>query len=458
MTPAEIRGSFALGPDWAGYYAWLRSPLIDHDFHFDNEFAPTFALLPAMARDKAFPVTPTGHRGNPWPVGPALAWAPAVIVVHKAIRRLGRHSLWPAEGYSPPYQLAVGGTTLALALLTLVFTYRIARRVARPTAAAAAAGLITLATPVVAYGAVEVSLAHGPATAALTLFVFVWLKTFGSTRTLRWAGLGGLLGLACLMRWQLVTFAMLPTLEAIWLAIRADNWWAAVGVGTRLAVAGLASVIAFIPQLVAKQIVYGHPLGGLHETAQNWLTPSIWAVLGSTDRSLFSWTPITLPALAGLVYAALRTRHLAVALLTAAAAVHIYTVSALLGNQVFLGRSFGFRFLTETCALMAPGIAVLFDRAGPRTIRWLAVTGGLLVAWNLLLLGVFRHEVGGAEGGDPLAVLALVRKYFMLCRSEGVGMLAAAGWLTHTLVAAFRKDLPHAPAEVSPRLRRRLAA
>ena len=119
-------------------------------------------------------------------------WAPTVVTVHLLLRGLGPHSPWPADGFSAPYQLAVGFTTLALAVLTLVLTYRIARRFAGPAAAAAA--LLTLGTPLIGYGAVEVSMAHGPAGAALAGFVFVWLRTFGSPRPGRWAALGGWLG------------------------------------------------------------------------------------------------------------------------------------------------------------------------------------------------------------------------------------------------------------------------
>jgi hypothetical protein len=442
VTPANMWGPFVKGADCVGYYAWLRSPLISGGFHFDDEFAPTIARGPDSAA--AFALTATGHLPNPWSVGPALAWAPAVITVHRALRGLGSSSPWPADGYSPPYQLAVGATTLALALLTLILAYRIGCRFAGPTAAAAAAALVTLGTSVVAYGAVEVSMAHGPATTALALFVFVWLRTFGSTHARRWVGLGCLLGLACLMRWQLLTFAVLPTLEAIWLATRADGWSARAGIAVRLAVAGLMCLVVFTPQLVAKQIVYGNPLGGLQAAAHNWLTPSFWAVLGSTDRSLFYWTPITLPGLVGLLYLAFRTRRPEVMILATAVAVQVYSMSALLGGDVFLGWSFGFRFLTETCVLMAPPIAVLLDRGDPQTVRRLAWGGGVLVGWNLLLLGVYRHCVGGAGGGDPAALLAMVGRYFVLRPLEASGMLAAASVLTFTLVAAFRDDLSQA--------------
>src|SRR5689334_8005421 len=34
-TPADRTGPFSKGSDCIGYYAWLRSPLIDGDFQFD---------------------------------------------------------------------------------------------------------------------------------------------------------------------------------------------------------------------------------------------------------------------------------------------------------------------------------------------------------------------------------------------------------------------------------------
>ncbi|MDB5308450.1 MAG: hypothetical protein JWO38_2652 [Gemmataceae bacterium] len=440
VTPADGTGPLVKGSDCMGYYAWLRSALIDGDFHFDDEFAPTFASVPGS--DVALRMTPTGHRANPWPVGPAIVWAPAVGAAHLALTGLGGHSPWPADGYSPPYQLAVGGTTLGLALLTLGLTYRIGRRFAGPAAAAAAAAVVVLGTPIVAYGTVEVSIAHGPATATLATYVFVWLRTFASTRLVRWVGVGGLLGLSCLMRWQLATFAVLPVLEAVWLVFRADGWMPRVRVAAELVAAGVASWVAFLPQVAVKQIVYGSPLGGLHRTAQNWLDPSLWAVLASTDRGLFYWTPVTFPALVGLIYVARPGGPRAVpgAILAAAVGVQIYTVAALLGGEAYLGWSFGFRFLTETCVLLAPGAAALFARANPGSARVLAAAGGVLVGWNLLLLGVYRHCVGGMLGGDPLAVVSMVGRYVLLRPLEGLGVVLAVGGLTFVLVRAFRGD------------------
>jgi hypothetical protein len=436
FTSTARTGPFAKGADYVGYYAWLRSPLIDGDFNFDDEFGPTLALFPGAT--EAYPRNPAGHMSNPWPVGPAIVWSPAVATTHLILTSLGSRSPWPADGYSAPYQLAIGMTTLALAMLTLVLTYRIARYFASPKAAAIATALITLGTPYVAYGAVEVSLSHGPATAALTLFVYFWLRTFGSPRPARWVALGCLLGLTCLMRWQLATYAALPALEAVWLATRTGKWSKRIGIVGRLAVAGLMSVVVFTPQMVGRQIASGRPLGGLHSTGHNWFAPSLWTVLGSTDRSLFYWTPLALPAFASLVLLAVRSRRSAVVILTSAVVVQIYTVSALLGEQVYLGWSFGFRILTETCVLMAPGVAVLLDRASARTARRLALGGGVLVGWNLLLLGVYRHCIGGVDGGDPMAVLGWVVRYIGLRPLEALAMVGATGGLTYTLIGALR--------------------
>ena len=133
-TPADRMGPFTAGFDAVGYYAWLRPPLVGGDFDFADEFDSSMVLLHGPGAE--FPRTAAGRTSNPWPVGPAIVWAPAVVTVHLLPRGLGPHSPWPADGFSAPYQLAVGFTTLALAVLTLVLTYRIARRFAGPIAAA----------------------------------------------------------------------------------------------------------------------------------------------------------------------------------------------------------------------------------------------------------------------------------------------------------------------------------
>src|SRR5437667_11954031 len=69
--------------DGHGYYAWLRSLLIDGDWSFDNEFDehnPLGDFVPP--RDAR---TDRGLRANQWSVGPACLWAIAVVPGHGCV-------------------------------------------------------------------------------------------------------------------------------------------------------------------------------------------------------------------------------------------------------------------------------------------------------------------------------------------------------------------------------------
>jgi hypothetical protein len=79
------------------------------------------------------------------------------------------------------------------------------------------------------------------------------------------------------------------------------------------------------------------------------------------------------------------------------------------------------------------------------------------VGWNLLLLNVYRHG-GGGQGGDPAAVCAMVARDVRFQPMLALGMLSMAGWLTYTLVAAFRYDRDHAANLVPEQAPYRLAA
>src|SRR5262245_31515668 len=61
-----------------GYYAWLRSLLIDGDWQFDNEFDEFNPTHQGVPPDR----TPAGRRANPWSVGPACVWAIPITLCH----------------------------------------------------------------------------------------------------------------------------------------------------------------------------------------------------------------------------------------------------------------------------------------------------------------------------------------------------------------------------------------
>jgi hypothetical protein len=345
---------------------------------------------------------------------------------------------WTTLGYELPYQIIVGLTTLLASFAGLWFLFGICRHYAGAGRAALAAALLTLGTTLVYYSSIEVSMAHGLGAVALGAFIWYWLRTYGSECLGRWLGVGVLLGMAGLMRWQLASFAVLPMGEFL-ISWRRGRPVTCKSAGC-LTLAGLGAVAAFVPQLVAWRAVYGSWLPAPLAAAHNWLQPSLWQVLVSCDRSLFYWTPLTLLALIGFALGwktadsgigdHVRTptgRGEPLAILVSAFVLQVYLVASLWGNEVYLGASFGMRHFTESVVVLGPGLALLLERATARQLFFLCTLGSLLVLWNLLLICQYRYgfvpAAGGALPGDLLANLGrlIVRKKFLVVGQAAIG-------------------------------------
>ncbi len=438
-------------------YAWLRSLLIDGDWSFDNEFDEHNPLgdwvPPRDAR------TPLGVRGNHWSVGPACVWALTVVPGHFCFMALVDHGFpWPADGYSLPYQLLVGCTTLVSSFLGLGLLYGICRRYADPGRAALAAGLLTLGSGIVFYGAIEVTMAHSLGPTAVAALAWYWQRTYGSPCPGRWFRVGLLVGLAALMRWQLVTFAVLPVGECV-LAFKHGRRSTIVG----LALAGLGAVLAFLPQVVAWCAVYGRPFVVSLSVGTNWTSPDFRRVLLDVDRGLFYWTPITLVACLGFVcwfqrtgpakpQAATGPEGEALALLLAAFALQVYVLASLWGAAVQLGVSYGLRHFTETAVVLGPGLALVLARGGPRQFRLVLGLACVLVLWNLLVICQYRYGwIPAAAGASPAELLGNVPRLIAAKRFLLVGQVFAGPVLLWLLGRGMAQPLrDHARPQISP--------
>jgi len=418
-----------------GYYAWLRSLLIDHDWNFDNEFDEH-----GVSGDYVPPrtyQTELGRRANQWSVGPASIWAVFVVPGHGVLKLLGDASPWAADGYSLPYQFLVGAATLTMSMIGLCLLYGICRQFARPSRAALAAAFLTLGSTLVYYGTVEVSMAHGVSAAVLAALVWYWVKSYGSLRWSRWLLVGLLVGAAALMRWQLATFAVLPAGEVLLTSLRTR-----AGFSKRLAGLGLAALgalVAFLPQMVAWRCVYGTWLvEPVPQVAHHWLSPSLWGVLLSSDRSLFYWTPIC--ALACLGYFVCRPSACAepMSLLFAAFGVQVYALASVWGKGeylenvgnfagAFLSKAYGMRHLTETVVALAPGLAILLERTSRAPFRLLCVLGFFLGLWNLLLIYEYTDGLLPADAGAGMWILLTTTFHFV----------AAEPWIVLVVVEAL---------------------
>jgi hypothetical protein len=479
--PATQTGAgLIIRSDGLGYYAWLRSCLLDGDWDFDNEFddynvVGDFVPVATMR-------TPLGRRTNPWSVGPACVWALTVVPVHAILCAVGPGGTpWPADGYSLPYQLAAGCTTLVFSGLGLFFIYQICLFFTEATQAALTAVAMTLGTSIVYYNTIEVSMAHGIGTTVVAALVWYWMRSFGRRCLRRWFSIGLLVGAAALVRWQLVTLALLPAGEALLSFCRFAGLRALVG--SSLA-ALLGAVLGFTPQLIAWRCVYGSWLAQPIVAADNWLYPPLDALLWSQDRGLFYWTPLSGLAFLGLAGALVygsRSRcsvrgtaplpspcqretqadqatrgHAVLALLLLAFAAQVYVLASLWGNGVYLGVSFGMRHLTEVQVLLAPGLALLLNRVSQRIFPGVAAGVCCLLAWNLLLVTLFYRGALPANAGADGSTLVQKASQFLqrghALLLSGVFLPAILLWLLAVAQRTVSADDPSVAGKDFPAL------
>jgi hypothetical protein len=429
--------------DGLGYYAWLRSLLIDHDWSFENEFDehnPLGHYVPPAQFQ-----TELGLRKNAWSVGPACVWSLTVVpghVVMRALESLG-WSRWQADGYSLPYQLLVAATTVVVSIAGLGCLYHACRTVAGPQQSGLSVALLVLGTTIVYYSVIEVSMAHGLGTATTCAVVSVWMVNYGLPSNRRWFLVGLMIGLAALMRWQLATLITLPAGE--WLLMlwrnRKGTWKGQARHFVRPAFVAIGILLGFLPQMLAWRCVYGHWLTSPIPTAHNWFHPSWWRVLFSTDRSLFYWTPLTLVAVAACLSVVRRSDE-RLLLLLGAFLLQVYAMAALFGQNLYLGAAYGFRQLTESLVLLAPGLALFLGRLPRRRYCWILAAGLSLVAWNLVLISELRYGYVPADQGPDLssllagAVQLLARKRWLLLEQVALApvllFVVSYPWATKT--------------------------
>jgi len=386
--------------DGIGYYAYARSLLIDHNLQFAGDWNdPKNELLYVYLDGHIIPnpITKTGHLPNYWSVGPAMMWTPFLVAAHWTV--LGLDGLgWhiPADGHSWPYLVAMAGATTLYGFAGLFLSYRLARRYVEERWAFMAILGIWLGTSLPAYIYVQPSLSHAHSAFCSSLFFWYWLRT-GSSRTKRqWMILGLISGLMIDVRFDSIVLLLAPFLES--LSAYAVAWRArqtAPDLLRRLsysnALSAIGVLVAFLPTLITRQIIFGNPFRFGMYTSQpwNWTSPAFVAVLFSTSHGLLVFAPILALALIGLFLLCRSEYPEAKIYLTVTLAFYClisffpwWHSTPGLGNRYFIS-------LTP---LFVIGVAVTFSDAvriwgDVRAATWrLGTITALLVAWNLGLV------------------------------------------------------------------------
>jgi hypothetical protein len=421
--------------DGYGYFAYVRSLVVDGDLHFANEYARLYGATP-WAKPTA-----TGLLPNPWSIGPALFWLPLYTLVHALLGLFG--GCWPADGYSEPYVVAVTLTTAFAALVFVLASYRLARRWVGPGAAALAALSLLLGSTLWYYSMRLGSFAHALSAAAAAVFVLAWIRIEERRSPGRWIAFGAASGVLMLIYWPCALLLLGPALTMLrraLLLVRSRDWPAL----WRLLLGGLGAaavaLVVFVPQMIAWSVIYGSPLTK-PDTTPTLGDRSYWLPMLFAPFGVLPWTPILMAGFCGLFLLWGRDRRLMAALLLAV--VVYFGYNSLLSDWHGSG-AFGLRRLTALAPWGVIGSALIYQRlvdAGRRSLAlFLAINTS---AWMLMLL--IRYEFRYFPDRTPLGLLELPLPTFYLSRTTmplwELGSYLGTGYFFDALGAATTRSV-----------------
>jgi hypothetical protein len=383
--------------DGVGYYAYIRSLLIDGDLRFENEWLAANAsfvrgVTDAAGRIRADVYTPTGYVANHFTVGPALLWAPPLVATHLLVLAARRAGVAvPADGYSWPYRYTLAVATAVYAFLGLWLSFRMARKYVSEEWALLATLGIWWGSSLPVYMYFNPAWAHAHSAFAVSLFLWYWFRTRTGRRPRQWFLLGLMGGLMVDVYYPNAVLLIVPGLEAINAYVTTWRAHHLAGIRTidagHLALAG-AFLLGLLPTLITRKIIYGSLLASGYPplSAWCWTRPWLVEVLFSSNHGLFSWTPILALAVVGLLRLIAIDRRVG-AYLVAAFLAFYYLIAS---YPTWYGlSSYGNRFFVSLTPVFVIGLGtVLADFARRYSFARKFQVGliAALIVWNLGLI------------------------------------------------------------------------
>lgn len=443
--------------DGVGYYAYARAPLIQHNLDFTPDYQHANESFRENRLDKnGQPVpefrTRTGHLDNHFTVGPAILWAPFLLVVHAGVllaRALG--SVIPADGFSTPYRNAMAFATAFYGFLGLLISFRLARKYVDERWAFLATLAIWWASSLPVYMYFNPSWSHAQSAFVVALFLWYWDHTRGSRTLAQWIVLGAIGGLMLDVYYaNAMIFVILPfeALRDYAAASRGSTAGqahasqpappdASASVGppsppktidaphtpklsrllARHFAFAITLLICLLPTFITHYIVYGgvFQTGYIPISQWSWKSPYLFSILFSSDHGLLSWTPILLFALIGLVAFWRSVPRVGALFLAATLAFYYFMASYPDWDGI---SSYGNRFFVTLTPLFILGLAVFLERftrvfRTRRASLWAAsVFLAVFALWNAGLIFQWGTHLIPARG--PVSFPQMIRNQFLV--------------------------------------------
>jgi hypothetical protein len=401
-----------VGGDGFEYYALLRSPVIDHDLDFANDFAGLGAQ-PVLSSE--------GEVTSRTPIGTALLWLPAFLLAHALATAASWVSGAANDGFGVLYQSAATSTSYAAGLAALLLIERLLRRRHGAALAMVAVLGIWLATPLHFYMTANPFMSHAASVFAATLFTAAWLwaRSRNTARAWAWAGAAG--ALTALVRVQDAVLLLPAVVDLLLGPPRTEDAPAPLSRPRLLGAFLAAPVAAGLVQLLVWAALYGRRLFDV-VLAQNLVggESHVLDVLFAARHGLFTWTPVYLLCALGWVLLTRREGRLALFCLAG------FTLVVLVNARIqdwWGSHAFGQRRLLCLTPLFALGLARALAALVARPLVAAAALLAPLALWTVQFEYVFNSEMVAGKGQavslDLLAPAQVEAAYWKLLRYEG---------------------------------------
>ena len=427
--------------DGVGYYAFARAVLIQHNL----DFTPDYNAANASFRDARLdesgnpkPVfrTATNHLENHFTVGPAILWAPFLIVAHFGVliaRALG--SSVAADGFSAPYRIAMALGTAVYGFVGLLLAMRIAAKYVSERWAFLATVAIWWASSLPVYMYFNPSWSHAHSAFVVTFFLWYWHETRETRSTAQWIVLGAIAGLMLNVYYPnalvlaVLAVEALPQYFAAWRgkhSLGSEPLERKVGPGVshlamNHALFAVVMLACLLPTFASRYVIYGNPFESGYFSLKEWAwrSPYFLAVLFSSEHGLLAWTPVVAVACIGAVIFALREPRVGGPFLAAMLAFYFFIACYPDWTGI---SSYGNRFFVSLTPIFIVGLGVFFDRAAraftsQRTaMAALGTVVALLVVWNLAFIFQWGTHLVPARG--PIVWSEMIHNQFAVVPRE----------------------------------------
>ena len=409
--------------DGVGYYAFARAPLIEHHLDFRQDWLhanSSFRMGRVNDQNQILPAefTSTGHVDNHFSIGPAILWTPFLLAAHAAVKInhfFGGHV--PADGFSFPYIFAAVIATALYGFLGILLSFEFAKKYLPARWAFLGSLGIWFASSLPVYMYFNPSWAHAQSAFVTALFFWCWDRTRADRTWAQWLILGLISGLMMDVYYVCAVLLVVPLAESLagyWQGIRSQQIPSVGGLLVQNVLYASATFLAFLPTLIVKKIIYGSYLEFGY--GEHWIftSPALLKVCFSSEHGLFSWTPVVLLSVIGLVLLKNRDRALSVYSVLAFA-TYLYTIGCYTDWAGI--SSFGNRFFISLTPLFILGLASFFDWLAEawqerRAAILAASITNTLILWNLGLVFQWGTHLIPARG--PISWRNATRNQFLV--------------------------------------------